>query len=219
MMKLCLYGAGGFGKEVYDIALRINKKDSRWDEIFFIDDIPDIDKTYNNSRLFSVDNMLEEFNHSTIEIIIAIGEPVIRKKLFNKVKSMGIKLATLVDPSALISDTASMGEGVIVAPFSNITCSTVLGCNVAINAHSTVGHDITIGDHTVISTNVTIGGNSVIGKESFIGLGAQTKENLSIGSEVIIGMGAIVFKDIPDKMIAMGNPARPIRRNENKKVF
>ena len=110
-------------------------------------------------------------------------------------------------------------ENIIVAPFSNITCSTVLGCNVVINAHTTVGHDITIGDHTVVSTNVTIGGNSVIGKESFVGLGAQTKENLSVGSEVIIGMGSIVFKDIPDKMIAMGNPARPLRRNENKKVF
>ena len=69
------------------------------------------------------------------------------------------------------------------------------------------------------STNVTIGGNSVIGSESFIGLGAQTKENLTIGSQVIIGMGAIVFKDIESGMIAMGNPARPIRRNENKKVF
>ena len=219
MMKLCLYGAGGFGKEVYDIAARINKTDSRWDEILFIDDNPNIDKTYNNSRLFSADSMLEELDHSTIEIIISIGEPVIKKRLFNKIKSKGIRLATLVDPSALISDTAAMGEGVIVAPFSNITCSTVLGSNVSINAHTTVGHDITIGNHTVVSTNVTIGGNSVIGKESYIGLGAQTKENLSIGSEVIIGMGSIVFKDIPDKMIAMGNPARPIRRNENKKVF
>ena len=76
-MKLCLYGADGFGKEVYDIALRINNKDSRMDEIFFIDDTPNIDKTYNNSRLFSVDNMLEEFDENAIEIIIALGLPVI----------------------------------------------------------------------------------------------------------------------------------------------
>jgi len=219
MMKLCLYGAGGFGKEVYDIALRINKKDSRWDKIFFIDDTPDIDKTYNNSRLFSVDNMLEEFDHSTIEIIIAIGEPVIRKKLFNKVKSMGIKLATLVDPSCVISDTAKLGDGVVIAPLSIIASSVVIGNNVAINTHTTIGHDITIGAHSVVSSHVTVGGASTIGEETFIGLGVQTKENLSIGSEAIIGMGAIVFKDIPDKMIAMGNPARPIRRNENKKVF
>ena len=94
-----------------------------------------------------------------------------------------------------------------------------MGCNVAINAHTTIGHDVTIGEHSVVSTHVTVGGSSVIGADSFIGLGVQTMEKLSIGSQVIIGMGAVVFKDIPDKMIAMGNPARPLRRNEDNKVF
>ena len=218
-MKLCLYGASGFGKEVYDIAFRINEKYAKWDEIFFIDDSLDIEKVYGNNKLLTLDGLKGEYDKDNFELVIAIGEPSVRKKLYKRVKDLGIRMATLVDPSSLLSDTATLNEGVIIAPFSNITASTVIKKNVLVNAHTTVGHDILVGDHTVISTNVTIGGNSVIGSESFIGLGAQTKENLTIGSQVIIGMGAIVFKDIESEMIAMGNPARPIRRNENKKVF
>ena len=218
-MKLCIYGAGGFGKEVYDIAARINKLKNSWEEILFVVDKPYVNEKVYKGRLICIDDIVNEMDIDSFEIIIAGGEPGIRKKLFHKVKLMKLNIATLIDSTALVSDTAVLGEGVIIAPFSNITSSTVLGNNVSINAHTTVGHDIIIGNHSVISTNVTIGGNSTIGSETFIGLGAQTKEKLKIGSEVIIGMGAIVFKDIPDKMIALGNPARPMRQNIDKKVF
>jgi acetyltransferase-like isoleucine patch superfamily enzyme len=32
-------------------------------------------------------------------------------------------------------------------------------------------------------------------------------------------MYSAVYKDIPDEMIAMGNPARPMKRNEERRVF
>ncbi|SLM63741.1 hypothetical protein DAQ1742_02892 [Dickeya aquatica] len=35
----------------------------------------------------------------------------------------------------------------------------------------------------------------------------------------IVGMGAAVFNDIPDEVIALGNPARILRKNDSKKVF
>jgi acetyltransferase-like isoleucine patch superfamily enzyme len=45
------------------------------------------------------------------------------------------------------------------------------------------------------------------------------RENLNIGDHSIIGMGSMVFRDIPEKVIAIGNPARVMRKNENNKVF
>jgi sugar O-acyltransferase (sialic acid O-acetyltransferase NeuD family) len=218
-MKLCIYGAGGFGKEVYDIASRINDKHHQWDEILFVVDSAYINGDSYEGRLIAFEDISNELDLNNLEVIIANGEPMVRKQLYAKIKAMNIKLATLIDPSAIISDTATLGEGIIVAPFSHVTSSTVLGNNVVVNAHTIIGHDITIGEHCVVSTNVSIGGSSIIGAESYIGLGAQTKDRLSIGEQVIISMGAIVFKDIPDKMIAMGNPARPLRRNEDSKIF
>ena len=38
-MQLAIYGAGSLGKQLYDVALRVNEQDRRWTDIFFIDDV------------------------------------------------------------------------------------------------------------------------------------------------------------------------------------
>ena len=55
------------------------------------------------------------------------------------------------------------------------------------------GIDVTIGD------NVWIGGNAVI------------MPGVTIGDNVVIGAGSVVTKDLPDNVIAAGNPCRIIR--------
>jgi acetyltransferase-like isoleucine patch superfamily enzyme len=66
---------------------------------------------------------------------------------------------------------------------------------------------------------VNLGGNCQIGRNSYIGMGTLIKEGVRIGEDAIVGMGSVVYHDIPDQMIALGNPARPMRRNDDKKVF
>ena len=55
------------------------------------------------------------------------------------------------------------------------------------------GIDVTIGD------NVWIGGNAVI------------MPGVTIGNNVVIGAGSVVTKNLPDNVIAIGNPCRIIR--------
>ncbi|WP_416353802.1 sugar O-acetyltransferase [Agrilactobacillus fermenti] len=55
------------------------------------------------------------------------------------------------------------------------------------------GYPITIGD------NVWIGGNTVV------------NPGVTIGSNVVIGSGSIVVKDIPDNVVAVGNPCKVLR--------
>ena len=55
------------------------------------------------------------------------------------------------------------------------------------------GIDVTIGD------NVWLGGGSII------------NPGVTIGNNVVIGAGSVVTKDIPDNVIAVGNPCRVIR--------
>ncbi|MGN0470541.1 MAG: sugar O-acetyltransferase [Acutalibacteraceae bacterium] len=65
------------------------------------------------------------------------------------------------------------------------------------------GHSVHIGD------NVWIGGNSVI------------NPGVTIGSNVVIGSGSVVTRDIPDNVVAAGNPCRVIRpiTDEDKKYW
>lgn len=50
-------------------------------------------------------------------------------------------------------------------------------------------------------------------------MNAQIKDGLLIGKDAIIGMGAVVHHNIESDVIALGNPARPMRRNTEKRVF
>ena len=50
-----------------------------------------------------------------------------------------------------------------------------------------------------------------IGENSWIGAGAIIVPGVTIGKNTIIGAGAVVTKDIPDNVVAVGNPCRVLR--------
>lgn len=213
-MKLAIYGAGGLGREVLILAQQIQKESLRWEEILFIDDIqPD-----RQLKGIPVLNFADAAKQN-IEVVIAVGEPAVRAMLAEKVLSRGIELATLIHPDVVLSECTRIGSGCVLCHNTCITCDVVLGSNVFMQPNSSVGHDCYIGNHTVISSFVTIGGNCHIGDHVFIGMSAAIRQKISIGKNAIISMSAAVFNDIQENAIAVGNPARVVRKNEEKRVF
>jgi serine O-acetyltransferase len=85
-----------------------------------------------------------------------------------------------------------------------------------------IGHDTIIGEDTKILQNVTIGGrssiraNPIIGKKVLIGAGACILGPVKIGDNVKIGANAVVLKDIPSDCVAVGVPARIIKKNKKE---
>jgi acetyltransferase-like isoleucine patch superfamily enzyme len=66
---------------------------------------------------------------------------------------------------------------------------------------------------------VNLGGGVHVESACYIGMGALIKEKLRIGHTSIVGMGSVVHSEVPNEVIAIGNPARVVRRNEDRKVF
>ena len=218
-MHLGIYGTGGFGKEIFDVASRQNEITKKWESIFFIDDFKENGTSFYLSKVFTLLNVIDSHTVENVEVVIAIGEPIVRIKIKEKLKQNNIKLGKVVDPSAVISSTATLCDGVIVTSNCIIASSAYVGENVAINVKSIVGHDIILSNDVVVSSMVNIGGSCKIGAGTYLGMGCLIKEGLEIGEEVIIGMGSAVHHNIPNGMIALGNPARPMRENLDKKVF
>lgn len=215
-MNLFIYGSGGVGCEVVDIALRTNNIIKKWNNIYFVDDIR-IEREHYGISVFHFDEMLQEIHD--YECIIAMGEPAYRRDLYEKLQHNQVKLATVIDDTAIISPTAVIGSGCIIGPYSFISSHTILDENIMLEIKTIIGHDITIGKHSVISSGCVVGGNASIGKESFIGLNSTIKERVNIGNNSIIGMQTSVFSDIGDGLIALGNPARVILKNDQQSVF
>jgi len=211
-MKLGIYGAGGLGREVYVLAQQINHAARRWDEIFFIDDVTQ-EQQVMGAKVFRYDDCPAD-----CEVIIGIGEPVLREKLAHKVNAAR-PLATLIHPDVFIPDNSQIGAGAIICTGNFISCNVTVGENTLIQPRACVGHDCEIGSHSVISSMVTLAGACVVGDRTFIGMNCCVKEKTRIGADAILGMGSAVFTDVTAATIVLGNPARAMRQNDSGKVF
>jgi sugar O-acyltransferase (sialic acid O-acetyltransferase NeuD family) len=209
-----IYGAGGLGVETMDIlqaAIRHGSVTAH--RLAFLVDAPQ------RHTVIGLPVVAVGDHATDAKVTIAVGEPTDRAMLWTKIGLLGLTPATIVSPHAFVSTHAQLGDGVIVAPHASIQATARIGRNVAINTAAIAGHDVIVGDDSVVSSMVNLGGSVVVEPLAYIGMGALVKERLRIGRAAIVGMGAVVYADIPNEMVALGNPARVVRRNDDKKVF
>ncbi len=214
--KLAIYGSGGLGIEMFDIALRINGLAQKWNEIVFINDFEE-ERAFLNTKILHFETIAQ--SPKLYECIVAVGEPTAREMLYRKLKDVRISLATLLDPTAIISPSSQIGEGTIVCEFSTIHADVVLGENCLVQPYACIGHNISVGKHSVFSSFCAPGGNSVFGNCVYCGMQSSIKEGLTVGDNAIIAMAAAVFCNVPAGAVFVGNPARITRGNDQSKVF
>mgnify|MGYP001625980936 len=61
-----------------------------------------------------------------------------------------------------------------------------------------------------------------MGNDVWIGAGVQVCPGVTIGSDVVIGAGSVVVRDIPDHVVAAGNPCRvlhPITEADRQRTY
>ncbi len=216
-MKLGIYGAGGSGENIFDLAMDIQENVYRWDEILFIDDVR-TEKMFLSKRILPFIELKTSISPDDIEIAISLGEPKYRRILYERVKAAGYRLAQMIDPKSHISPVVSLGEGVIIMN-DGLSGLISIGDNVLIFSQAVIGHNSTIGSNCVISVTSFIGGSCAIGNDVYIGPHAMVKDRLTVGNRAVVGMGAALLTDLNDDYAAFGNPARALRRREDEKLF
>ena len=99
-------------------------------------------------------------------------------------------------------------------------CDIIIGDNVLLAPRVglyTAGHPI---DAAVRNEGLEFGKPVIIGDNVWIGGNAVINPGVTIGSGVVIGSGSVVTKDIPDHVVAVGNPCRVLRKiNEEDKIY
>lgn len=217
-MILGIYGAGGSGKLAVDLALRVDSKKERWSRIIFIDDVVEERVIYGTDvyRFAEVLENAELRNH--MEILISLGDPRAREVIFQKVKAHGMSLATIIDQGACISPSLKYGEGVIICNAA-IGSDTYIGDNTIIYENACIGHDVTIGRHNIISSQTFIAGHCHMKDRVFVAPSAAMCDRLTIEEDCVIAVGAALFKDMEKEKLAIGNPARIVTRNMEKRLF
>jgi len=210
MTNVFILGAGGFGREVLDIYNDLEREE---DVLGFLDENPQIEGKIVNGKVVYPISKLNEYNPEDVKLVCAIGIPSkIRTKIIKKTKNMGFKYETIVHPDSKVSKWVEIGEGSIICAGSIVTTQVKIGDFSIVNIGCTVGHDITIGDYCTLSPGVHISGNVKIGNECFFGTGAVTVQQVEIGDNSVIGAGGVVTESIPHFSLAVGVPAKVIKK-------
>jgi sugar O-acyltransferase (sialic acid O-acetyltransferase NeuD family) len=149
-------------------------------------------------------------NPSNITGLVAIGGHRGNDRLViqNIFRSAGLALDALVHPNASVCATASIGEGSQVLAHAVIAADCKVGDGCIINHNVTLDHESVLGDGVHLAPGATICGLVSIGDNVMIGAGAVVLPRLTIASNSIIGAGAVVTKDVPEKSVVVGNPAK-----------
>ncbi len=111
----------------------------------------------------------------------------------------------------------TIGDNVELGSNVSIECgaleNTVIGKGTKIANMVLIGHNVKIGKHCQIIDQAFIAGSVSIGDYTWIGPHAVIRDWINVGRHVLVGMGSVVTKDIGDKIVVMGVPARKVRQN------
>lgn len=145
----------------------------------------------------------------------------------------------LLDAKGTGNQGIRLGDGVFLGRGTILSCKDGdidLGDHVNIGFHSEVfsGSRVTVGRYGLFAayTYLVGGGHEfdrpdvpvieqarssrgiTLGENVWLGTGAKVLDGVTVGRDVVVGAGAVVTDDLPDGVVAVGVPARAVRRRE-----
>ncbi len=205
--KIVIIGAGGLAKEVAFIIESLKK----FEILGFISSKGKKgERIYKDFKIIGNDDAAF-LHYVDMSFVIAIGDPKIRRKVYNRYFKKGIKrFPKIIHALSTVAEEIEIEEGVIVYPGSKIMPDTKIKKFTIINANTFVGHDCVVGEFTNLNPSSTISGNVRIGDNVLIGAGAMIHQGLRITNSVTVGIGSVVISDIKKSGTYFGNPAKKL---------
>jgi sugar O-acyltransferase (sialic acid O-acetyltransferase NeuD family) len=186
----------------------------RYELIGFIDNTPELKgKLVSGVPVLGSTEDIEEIEIPGDCVHIAIGDNVARGRLFDLLKKKGVKVETLIHPTAVVSTRAQVGEGCFVGPRAVINNGVTIGEASIINTGVIIEHDNKLGFAVHIAPGGKTAGRVRVGDYAFVGLGASILPDICIGSGAMIGAGSTVVNDVSSKTTVIGYAAKKHKKN------
>ncbi len=160
-MNLLILGAGAYGRTVKEIAERIGV----FDTIAFVDD--DIEKSNTIGTCSDYIKLRRHFNAA----LPAFGDNELRQDYIEKLITAGYIVPRLIHPTATVSPSANISNGVIVEANATVNANAKVGIGSLICSSSLVDRGAVISPYCHIDSNATVAKDSIVNKFTHIKTG------------------------------------------------
>jgi len=187
MSKLFIIGAGGFGKEVANVAKLLGN----WGEINFIDDSVSTSSYVNGIPVVGKSDILEKIEG---DIFIGIGAINARNIIAKKLKSNKVlNFPNIIHPSCnwINNNLNKLGEGNYIGEGVIATVNITIGDFNLINLGCLISHDSEIGSFCNLMHGVKISSGASLHNFVNVGVGASIISKIHIQSGTEIAANAV----------------------------
>lgn len=216
LKNLYIIGAGGNAEVIASTVHDINTREEEWNLKGFFDDNPNAEMSGISHCGQITKESIDRVCCNESYFVWSLMSVKIMDNLVGRLQDLGIdknKFATLIHPTAIVSKSACIGNGVTIHPLC------VIGPGVKIDDHSMIfgqgfiGHGAIIGTFSYIANNASIGARVKLLQGAYIGTNSCIRENVSVGRWSVVGMGSVVLNDVEDYVTVVGAPARELKRD------
>ena len=209
--KCIIIGAGTYG-QVYKEYLQ-----SYYDVTGYYDD----DNTLHGNLIDgvevkgSVKDAIEKESKTDTSVFVPIGNNPVRIKILKEFVLNGFDTPSFIHENTIIHSSVKIGKAVYILPGTCIMPLSVIGDYTMISMGVNIAHHNTIGEGSFFSQGSNIGASINVKELAYVGISATLMTGVkSVGIDCLVGAGAVVIKDVPDKAIVAGVPAKIIRSKE-----
>lgn len=138
----------------------------------------------------------------------AVGDAKIRMRLIHLFRERNLRQLVVIDPSAIVSKSASIGSSSYIGRGAIVNAFAQLGDGCIVNTNAVVEHECVVGSGVHIAPGSVICGGVKLGDAVMIGANSVVRQGLRMVDEVCIGAGSVVVKNVDVSGTYFGNPVK-----------